>query len=248
MIQIALGLALAVALACAHDPSRKERESAEIHYNLGTEALRGGRTQDALKEYDEALALDGAFADAHLGRGLVLEFGFGRLDEAEREYRRAIALRASFSDAHNDLGQLLAKAGRLDEAVSEFDRALGNMLYKEPYVARCNKGEALHRLGKKEEGIAELRTCLSLSPRYCHGHRQLGRLQLAEGRVKEALEALGEYARYCDKSADAHYQLGLALLKAGDGEKAREAFQRCESLAGDGTLATECRKSREMLQ
>jgi type IV pilus assembly protein PilF len=241
-------LFLSLALACAHGPSRKERESAEIHYNLGTEALRGGRTQDALKEYDEALALDERFADAHLGRGLAMEFGFGRLDEAEREYRRALALRPSFPEAHNNLGQLLAKTGRLGEAVGEFDLALGNMLYKEPYVARCNKGEALHRLGKKQEGIAELKACLSLSYRYCQGYRQLGGIQLAEGRMQEAIESLGQYAKYCEKSADAHYQLGLAFLKSGDADKARQAFERCESLAGDGVLATECRKSREMLQ
>ncbi|HEY6106406.1 MAG TPA: tetratricopeptide repeat protein, partial [Anaeromyxobacteraceae bacterium] len=87
---LGLGCALvALAAACAHGRSAKERESAEIHYNLGTDALRNGRVQDALKEYDEALKLDERFADAHLGRGLVLEVAFGRSEEAEREYRRA---------------------------------------------------------------------------------------------------------------------------------------------------------------
>ncbi len=248
MTQRSLPVLLVVALACATSPSRKERENAEIHYNLGNEALRGGRTQDALKEYDEALALDEAFADAHLGRGLVMEFGFGKVDEAEREYRRALALRPAFSEAHNDLGQLLAKGGRLEEAVREFDLALGNMLYKEPYVARCNKGEALTALGRKVEGLAELKTCLSLAPVYCQGHRQLGRIQLAEGRVKEALDSFQEYARYCDKSPDAHYQLGLAFLKSGNADRARQAFERCESLAGAGSLAADCRRSRELLQ
>ena len=52
-----LVLLAAALLACAHSPSRQERDQAEIRYNLGTEALRAGRTQDALKEYDEALRL-----------------------------------------------------------------------------------------------------------------------------------------------------------------------------------------------
>lgn len=243
-----LGLFLVSIVACAHGPSRKERESAEIQHNLGTEALRAGRSQDALKAYDEALALDETFVEAHLGRGLVMEFGFGRLEDAEREYRRAIALRSNFSEAHNNLGQLLAKTGRLPEAVKEFDLALGNMLYAEPYVAHCNKGEALHRQGKKEEGIAELKACLANNARYCQGHRQLGGIQLAAGRTKDALDSFGAYAKYCDKAPDAQYQLGLAFLKAGQVERAREAFQRCESLAGDGGLAPECKRRREMLQ
>ncbi len=241
-------LALAAAVACAHGPSRRDRDSAEIHYDLGTEALRGGRTQDALKEYDDALALDDGFADAHLGRGLVMEFGFGKLDEAEREYRRALALRPGFPEAHNDLGQLLARTGRLDAAVAEFDAALGDMLYKEPYVARCNKGAALYRLGRRAEGVAELESCLALNRHYCAGHRELGRVRLSEGRVKEALDSFGEYAKSCAKAPDAWYQLGLAFLKSGDADHAREAFERCESLGADGPLAADCKKSREMLQ
>jgi type IV pilus assembly protein PilF len=238
----------ALALACAHGPSRKERESAEIQYNLGTEALRAGRTQDALKSYDEALSLDETFVEAHLGRGLVMEFGFERLEDAEREYRQAIALRPSYSEAHNNLGQLLAKMGRLAEATKEFDLALGNMLYAEPYVARCNKGEVLYRMGRKPEGIAELKACLSANLHYCQGHRQLGVVELADGRVREALESFGAYARYCDKAPDAHYQLGLAFLKTGEADKARQAFQRCETLAVEGALAAECKRRREMLQ
>lgn len=242
-----LALIALAAIACAHGPSR-DAQSAEIHYNLGLEALRAGRAQEALKEYDEALALDEPFADAHLGRGLVLELAFGKLEDAEREYRRAIQLRAGFSEAHNDLGQLLAKTGRLDEAVREFDAALANMLYKEPWVARCNRGQALHRLGRREEGIAELRACLGNNRRYCAGHRELGRILLSEAKVKEAVEELGEYARLCGQVADAHYQLGLAHLKSGDAGRAREAFERCEKLDPESGLGSECRRSRELLQ
>ncbi len=123
-------------LACAH-ASTKDHRSAEIHHDLGVEALRAGRFPDALRELDAALALDDAFAEAHRARALVLDLAFARLEEAEREYRRAVALRPSFSEAHSDLGQLLARTGRYDEAISHFDAALENMLYKEPYVARA---------------------------------------------------------------------------------------------------------------
>ena len=176
-MRLALALAAAAAsLACAHGPSAAERKSAEIHHDLGVEALRGGRMPDAIREFDAALAIDDRFAEAHRGRALVLDFGFGRTDDAEKAYRRAIALRPDFSEARNDLGQLLARTGRYDAAIAEFDAALDNMLYKEPYVARCNKGEALYQLGKRSEGIAELKSCIAAAPRYCRGHRELGRI------------------------------------------------------------------------
>ncbi len=247
MRALAAAVSAALLAACAGAPSAKDKEKAEIHYNLGAEALRTNRIQDALKEFDEALAADPDFADAHLGRGLVMN-AYGKRADAEREYRRALELRPNFPEAHNDLGQLLADSGRLEEAVKEFDAALGNMLYKEQYVARCNKGEALYRLGRKEEGTAELTACLKANPRYCLGHRMLGRIHLDEGRPRLALESFDRYAQSCPQVADAWYQVGLAQLKVGDAAKAGQAFTKCEQLAGDGDLATECKRSREMLQ
>ncbi len=240
-------LLLALALACAHAPSKRDREAAVIHNDLGSEALRGGRMQEALKEYDESLRLDDGLAEAHLGKGVVLEY-FSRLEGAEAEYRRAIQLKPGLPEAHNNLGRLLARTGRLEEAIAEFDAATSMMLYREPWVARCNKGGALWQLGRREEGISELRACVALQPRYCEGWRELGRLQLMEGRAREAVASLEQYAKVCDKFADAHQQLGVALLKAGMVDRAREAFARCASL-GEGTpVGAECQRSRDQLQ
>ncbi len=244
----ALALAAATLLACAHGASQKERRSAEIHHDLGVEALRAGRFPDALREFDAALAIDDGFAEAHRGRALVLDFGFGRADEAERAYRRALALRPAFSEAHNDLGQLLARTGRHEAAIAEFDQALGNMLYKEPYVARCNKGLVLHRMGRRDEGFQELRACLSLAPTFCKGRRELGRVLLEDGKTREAIEELSAYARWCDKVPDAHLQLGLARMKAGDVVGAREAFQRCRELGERTVEGEECRRSLTLLE
>jgi Tfp pilus assembly protein PilF len=244
----AAALAAVAALACAHGPSSKERRASEIHHDLGAEALRAGRVPDALKEFDAALAIDDGFAEAHRGRAIVLDLGFGRLDEAEKAYRRALAVRPGFSEAHNDLGQLLARTGRWEEATREFDAALENMLYKEPYVARCNKGMATYRMGRREEGLAELRGCVGVAPSYCKGRRELGRILLDEKRTLEALEQLAAYARYCERVPDAHLQLGLARMKSGDVAGAREELERCREL-GDGTAeGEECRRTLSLLE
>lgn len=238
---------LAGALACSGAPTAKQKESAEIHTNLGVEALRAGRTQEALREFEDALKSDDGLAEAHLGRGLVMEFGYTRPDEAEREYRAAIERKPNLSEAHNNLGQLLARQGKLQAAVAEFEVALENMYYREPYVARCNKGQALYRLGRKEEGLADLQTCLAQNPRFCVGHREMGRIFLEEGKAKEARAALQKYTQFCDKEPDAWYQLGLAQLKLGEAEGAREAFGRCQELAGSSDLAAECRRNLQLL-
>jgi type IV pilus assembly protein PilF len=247
VLVLAAASAAALLPACLHRPSAKERRASEIHHDLGVEALRAGRAPDALKEFDEALANDERFPEAHVGRGLVLEYGFGKLEDAEKAYRRAIALRPGFSEAHNDLGQLLAKTGRYDDALKEFDLALENMLYKEPWIARCNKGQALYRMGGRAEGLAELRGCLASAPGYCDGRRELGRLLLGDGKLKEAVEELDTYARTCERRPDAHLQLGLARMKAGDVPGARAAFERCRDLGGTTPTGEECRKSLALI-
>jgi Tfp pilus assembly protein PilF len=241
-------LAAVAFLACAHGPSSKDRRTADIHHDLGVEALRAGRFPEALREFDAALAKDESFAEAHRGRGIVLDLGFGRMDEAEKAYRRAVAVRPGFSEAHNDLGQLLARDGRWEAAIAEFDAALANMLYKEPYVARCNKGLATYRMGRRDEGLAEMRTCLAAAPGYCKGRRELGRILLEEKRTREALEELSSYARFCERVPDAHLQLGLARMKSGDVAGAREEFERCQELGGTSPEGEECRRSLSLLE
>ena len=234
--------------ACAHGSSARDKDSAIVHNDLGSEAVTNGRMQDAIKSYDEAIRYDPNLAEAHMGKGVALEIGFGRLDEAEAEYRKAILLKPALAEAHNNLGQLLAKTGRLEEAVKEFDVASSIMLYREPWVARCNKGQALWRMGKKEEGIAELRTCLNFQPKYCQGWRELGRVQLADGQGKDAVGSFEQYARTCEKSADAHQLLAQALLRTGQAGRARESFQRCAELAEGTPLGDNCRQSGEQLK
>ena len=239
---------LALALACAHSPSRADRRSAEIHNDLGIEALRGGRGPEAIQEFEQAIQLAPEYPEARLGHGLALELAFGRLPEAEAEYREAIRLRPDYAEAHNDLGQLLAKRARYEDAIREFDAALAEMLYREPWVARCNKGQALFRMGRRDEGIAEMKTCLTQTPTYCAGRRELGRIQLEAGRVHEAIDELTAYARICEKWPDAHYQLGLARMKEGNLPAARLELDRCVELGPNTAVGEECRRSRELLE
>ena len=53
----------------------------------------------------------------------VGHFALGKAKGDEAELRRAITLAPSHADAHFELGQLLEKAGRLPEAIREYERA-----------------------------------------------------------------------------------------------------------------------------
>lgn len=241
-------LVLLLLAACAGSTSSRDRQSAEIHHAMGMEALRAGRAPDALREFDQALEIDGRFPDAWLGKALVLERAFNKDADAEKAYLRAIELNPNFPEAFNNLGQLLARLGRTDEALKAFDAAMAEMSYREPWVARINKGLTLYRSGRREEGLAEMRACLRSQPAYCGGHRLLGGIFMEEGKIPEAIEQFSAYARFCDKTADAHSVLGQAHMKAGDAEAARADFERCAKLGHGTMVGEECLRSLELLQ
>ena len=137
-------LAAAAALACAHGPTRRSGAPPTSTTTSGSRRCAAGRARTRCASSTRALAVDDGFAEAHRGRGARAR---PRLRPARRGGEglppRHRSCAPGYSEAHNDLGQLLARTGRYDEAIVEFDAALENMMYREPYVARCNKGQAL---------------------------------------------------------------------------------------------------------
>lgn len=105
-------------------------DSAEVHNILGVDLLRGGRVEEASREFGEALRRDaespGAranLADVRYDEGAVLLEG-QQFEAAASKFREAIALAPGVADAHNNLGVALASLGRVGDAVPHFRQAL----------------------------------------------------------------------------------------------------------------------------
>jgi Tfp pilus assembly protein PilF len=80
---------------------------------------RQGKFQDSATQYAKAVKLGPKDPDVYcdLGYSLYLQ---KRWEEAESNLRRAISLKADHSRARNNLGLVLARTNRLDEAAAEF--------------------------------------------------------------------------------------------------------------------------------
>jgi Flp pilus assembly protein TadD len=79
--------------------------AAAPHVNLGVLYRRGGRVDDAVREYEAAIRLDPDDAAAYHNLGLV-QRARGKFADAERAYRRALELRPNQTDTHYNLGIL----------------------------------------------------------------------------------------------------------------------------------------------
>ena len=92
-------------------------------YNRALAYAAFGRHEQALQDYDRALAIDPGHADAALNRG-VLHLRQNRLNRAATDLRLALQLGADAATVHYDLALVHLAAGQSGAAKEQVDRAL----------------------------------------------------------------------------------------------------------------------------
>jgi tetratricopeptide (TPR) repeat protein len=124
--------------------------------------------------------------------------------------------------AHNNLGNDLARQGRIDEAMAHFTEALR---IKPDYgFAHSNLGNALKNRGRVDEAIAQYSEALRLEPGNADAHNNLGIALADQGKIDAAMAQYIEALRIKPAYADAHNNLGIALARKGKMEEAIHEF------------------------
>ena len=231
---------------CSGPSAEQRKQAAEIHYDLGTNAMNEGNAQGALGEYLAAEKEDPELPQVQNALGLLFGFSLGRVAEAELHFKRALQLNPEFSEASNNYGAFLLQQGRHAEAIPQFEKALANPLYPARAIAECNLGWSLYKSGKVEMAVGRLKAALLVAPKYCKGWRQLGAIHAERGQLEPAAEAYDRYALACPDAADAHLQVSLLAARQGRGEAAREALARCVEKGKDKDPNTSAECSRRL--
>ncbi|OJH35045.1 social motility TPR repeat lipoprotein Tgl [Cystobacter ferrugineus] len=234
-------------VGCKHVPTEKEREGAEIHYQLALQAQQAGNVQDAYKALQKSLELNPDYPEAHNVIAILLHLAFNRPEEAIEHYQKALALRPNFSEAKTNLGNVYLSQARYDEAISLYEQALNDMLYPTPFIAQSNLGWALYKKGDKERAVQNIKAAVTINPGFCLGYRNLGTIYEEGGELSEACRYLGRYREACPDVADAYLREGACLVKQGKLEEARQSFTSCEAKATSQNLKDDCHRLLEAL-
>ncbi|HYP52650.1 MAG TPA: tetratricopeptide repeat protein, partial [Pyrinomonadaceae bacterium] len=121
-----------------------------------------GRFPEAVRLYEEALALDDTLAAAHyLAAETILKQTSADTARAEVHLKRAVALDSKFAPARVSLAKLYLRDDRVEEAARELQAAVA--LDPDAAEAHYHLGRALRRLKRTNEAEAALATFKRLS-------------------------------------------------------------------------------------
>ncbi len=233
-----------------HYEETKEAEGARQAQDAITEALRidgglpgvrlvlariyhgTGRTEQALEQLREVVALRPASDEAHALLGRILNEE-GRTEEAVAELKTAIGLRPRYWQHHSALGRIYFFDARYDEAIVAFEEAA--RLQPDNSRPLQQLGAAHHAAGHPELALESYRRALELGPD-ARAYNNLANILYDQGRFPEAAEAFEEANRLEPGLPQRAMNLGDTYRKLDRADDARAAYEdgveRCRRLLG----------------
>ena len=133
--------------------------SSIAHGSLGHAYQELGRLDEAVEEYQRAIAIYPDDYKAHYNLGVVYDQQ-GLFDKAVPSYQRAIQINPAYPNAHYNLGIIYQKQGMVEKAIGHFKKVAE--LDPADYEARNNLGVAYAMLGNLDEAIAQWEKVLEL--------------------------------------------------------------------------------------
>lgn len=136
-------------------------DGAGAHRNLARALRAAGRWVEAERSCRRALALQPDYWAHHNELGLIL-FHQGRFPEAAEAWRQVTRLSPDNAMGYWNLAGALFRQDRLGESVDMYRRSIEIRPTSRAY---SSMGTALYWLGRHEEALEALRTCVALGPR-----------------------------------------------------------------------------------
>lgn len=162
-----------------------ERRMTQEKYNKAIQCFRNKQFEEALKAYDEALAVDPHHHQSLFNKAVLLQM-LGRVNEALDCYEKAIKANPNDAELWGNRGIALRSLGRTEEAIESYYKGLG--INPGDSALWSNLGIALRSMGRVKEAIEAYDKALEINPRDAGVWSNKGVVLGSMGLLKEAIE------------------------------------------------------------
>jgi len=182
-------------------------DRATVHAGLAQVYHRTGRDQEAVLQYDQALAIFNEDTNTYIGRGDSYR-ALGDSDRALADFSEAIRLAPGNARAFASRGRLFEDLKDVDRALADYDQAIAaDPRYAFAYSLR---GGLRSRLGRNEEALADFEVVGRLLPGDAESHKDRGGVLVRMGRCQDALAELDKAIAIDPKQSKAYQNRGAA--------------------------------------
>jgi tetratricopeptide (TPR) repeat protein len=179
-----------------------------MHNNLASALNARGRSSEAIRHYQHALALEPPEPEGvHYNLAIALT-SLGNLQGAIEHYQEAIRINPDYAAAHVNLGAIFARLGKTAEARGHFFEALR----VDPNFAQANYnlGNILLAQGETDEAISRYSKAVNINPLFAESYNGLGLALMQTGKLEQAILCFRKAAKFSPSFRDGLKNLKLA--------------------------------------
>ena len=216
------------AISAFWQAAKLEPTAEENWLNLTRELMEVSRYAEAITATEVGLRSNEKSYALRLRLGAA-NLSAGRHSQAEAIFRELMEAGDPLPTSAIGLAQVLMRDGRAEEAANEL--AATRKRLGDSFLLSYFQGLALARAGKRAEAIACFREAITLKPDSAEAHFGVGKTELANGQVKEAIADLQEASRLSPADAPTQRLLRQAHRRAGDIGDTKDQEQETEEMA-----------------
>jgi Flp pilus assembly protein TadD len=189
-----------------------------------------GRTNDALEDLNNAIALSPGYVTAYSNRGDIYN-KMGMYDEAMKDLNHAVALKSNDPLVRYNRGSTLLNMGHSEQALDDFSVAL--KLNPQNADAYNNRGIALISLERYQEALNDLNHAIAIKSTSPLFYNNRATANLRSGNINEAFSDYDHALALKPDYAEIYFFRGNAHLQINQLQQAIDDYSRAYSLKPD---------------
>jgi tetratricopeptide (TPR) repeat protein len=191
-------------------------------FDRGVEYYQNGNNEEAIREFNRALALNPNHDEALFYRGAAY-YRSGNLDQAIEDWNRVktlnplVAVDNYLANAYRERG-ILREQSSIDNAIGDYTQAI--KLNQKLHIAYFNRGNAYFAKHDPNSAIPDYSMVINIDPSYFRAYNGRGLCYLDKGEVDRAIADFTQAIRLSPEYDKAYNNRGLCYLDKGEADRA----------------------------